>query len=199
MVSARAWRQRAAAKCLPSAARRGASGSVPDPGRIAVVIERLRRRGDFRAAAGGAKSASSAFVLQARCRGDHGTVRVGYTVTRRVGGAVERNRIRRRLREVVRLSGAGGAMAPGHDYVLIGRRAALAASFTEMTQALHAALAQIHTRLQGQNARSERPGTGSTHSEALHASGAKSPAVGRRHQRRSTPAKPMEAPREGAE
>jgi ribonuclease P protein component len=197
MVSARAWRQRAAAKYSRSAARKGASGSVPDPGRIAVVIERLRRRGDFRAAAGGAKSASRAFVLQARGRGDRGTVRVGYTVTRQVGGAVERNRIRRRLREVVRLSAAGGAMSPGHDYVLIGRRAALTAPFTEMTQALHAALAQIHSRLQGQNARPERLGTGSTHSEALHAPGAQSPSAGRRNQGRSRPAKPMESPSQG--
>jgi hypothetical protein len=90
-------------------------------------------------------------------------------------------------------------MAPGHDYVLIGRRAALAAPFTEMTQALHAALAQIHARLQGQKVSSERPGTGSTHSEALHASGVQSPAAGRRNHRRSKPAKPTEAPREGAE
>jgi ribonuclease P protein component len=197
MVSARAWRRKAAAKCSPSAARRDANGSVPDPGRIAVVIDRLRRRGDFRAVAGGPKSASPAFVLQARWRGDHGTVRVGYTVTRQAGGAVERNRIRRRLREVVRLSAAGGTMSPGHDYVLIGRRAALAAPFTEMTQALDAALAQIHTRLQGQNARPERSGTGSTHSEALHASGAQLPSTGRRNQRRSKPAKPMESPSQG--
>jgi len=172
----------------------GASGSVPDPGRIGVVIERLRRRGDFRAAASGERSASRAFVLQARCRGDQGAVRVGFTVTRQVGGAVERNRIRRRLREVVRFSAAGGAMQPGHDYVLIGRRAALAAPFTEMTQALYSALIQIHTRLRGQNTGPERRGTGSTHAEALHPAGARSRSG---KQGRSKPNEPMEPPSQG--
>jgi len=121
-------------------------------------------------------------------------VRVGFTVTRQVGGAVERNRIRRRLREAVRLSAAGDAMRPGHDYVLVGRRAALAAPFTEMAQTLQAALTQIHTRLQGQNANAERRGTGSTHSEALHAAGPRSPS---RKQGRSKPNKAMEPPPQG--
>jgi ribonuclease P protein component len=194
MASVRVWRQKVAAECSPIAARMGASGSVPDPGRIAVVVERLRRRGDFRAAASGVRSANRAFVLQARCRGDQGAVRVGFTVTRQTGGAVERNRIRRRLREAVRLSAAGGIMRPGHDYVLIGRRAALAAPFTEMTRALNSALAQIHTRLHGQNGRPERRGTGSTHSEALHATGPRSSSGS---QGRSKPTKPMGSPSRG--
>lgn len=170
-----------------------ASGSVPDPGRTTVVIERLRRRGDFRAAAGGVRSASRAFVLQARCRGDQGAVRVGFTVTRQVGGAVERNRIRRRLREVVRLSATGSAMCPGHDYVLIGRRAALAAPFAEMTHALYAALAHIHSRLQDQNANPQH-GTGSAHPEALHGANPWAPATGRYKQGRSKPRKPTGSP-----
>ena len=179
MASAPEWRPRAAAKCSPSAVCMGASGSVPDPRRSAVVIERLRRRSDYRAAASGVRCANRAFVLQARYRGDLGAVRVGFTVTRQAGGAVERNRIRRRLREAVRLSAAGGAMCPGHDYVLIGRRAALAAPFAEMTRSLQAALTQIHSRLQGRNAHPERRGTGSTHSEALHADGSRPPSTGR--------------------
>src|SRR5579863_4218519 len=174
----------AAVRCSPIAARMGASGSVPDRGSIAVVIERLRRRGDFRAAANGARSANRAFVLQARYRGDQGAVRVGFTVTRQMGGAVERNRIRRRLREAVRLSAAGGAMCPGHDYVLIGRRPALAATFTEMTQALHAALTRAHTQLQGEKTQPGSGGTGSTGSEALHGSGPRTSSKRRGHQGR---------------
>ena len=54
-------------------------------------------------------------------------MRVGFTVSRQVGNAVERNRVRRRLREMVRLATAGSLHA-GHDYVLIGRRAALEAA-----------------------------------------------------------------------
>ncbi len=87
-------------------------------------MERLRQRADFLAAAAGAKAPTPTFVLQMRPRREDGPVRVGFTVSKKVGNAVERNRIRRRLREVVRLS-PPSHMRPGHDYVLIGRRAAL--------------------------------------------------------------------------
>ena len=69
-------------------------------------MERLKQRADFLAAAKGSKVAASAFVLQARKRTDDGPVRFGFTVSRKVGNAVERNRVRRRLREIVRLSDA---------------------------------------------------------------------------------------------
>ena len=119
-------------------------------------MERLTRRTDFRAAADGMRASGSAFVVQARARADGGPVRIGFTVSRQVGNAVERNRVRRRLREIVRLSaggaGAAGAegadvgagMHGGHDYVLIGRRAALAAPFGDMKRELDAALRRIH-------------------------------------------------------
>ena len=94
-------------------------------------MERLRKRADFVAAAGGIKVPVANFVLQARDRNDRGPVRVGFTVSRKVGNAVERNRVRRRLREVVRLN-SGDALRAGHDYVLIGRRAALSAPFAEL-------------------------------------------------------------------
>ena len=88
------------------------------------MIERLKKRRDFLAAAKGSKAARRAFVLEARKRGDDGPPRFGFTVTKRTAKkAVERNRIRRRLREAARLA-AENAPA-GHDYVLVGRRAAL--------------------------------------------------------------------------
>ena len=43
-------------------------------------------------------------MLQARKRSDEGPARFGFTVSKKVGNAVERNRVRRRLREIVRLS-----------------------------------------------------------------------------------------------
>jgi ribonuclease P protein component len=87
-------------------------------------------------------------------------VRIGFTVSRQVGNAVERNRVRRRLREMVRLS-QGGGMHDGHDYVLIGRRAALAAPFGQMRQELDAALGRIHDP--------ERPQTtGGARDRSLH-------------------------------
>jgi ribonuclease P protein component len=109
-------------------------------------MERLKRRTDFRSAAKGLRAPGSAFVLQARQRVDESGasgIRVGFTVSRQVGNAVERNRVRRRLREIVRLA-AAGSLRDGHDYVLIGRRAALEAPFGDMMRELDAALRRIH-------------------------------------------------------
>jgi ribonuclease P protein component len=107
-------------------------------------MERLKRRADFLAAATGAKSPAGPFVLQARARDDdgRGPARVGFTVTKKTGNAVERNRIRRRLRELVRLSAS--PMRAGHDYVLIGRRGALNAPFEKMTDDFTRALKRLH-------------------------------------------------------
>jgi ribonuclease P protein component len=106
-------------------------------------MERLRRRTDFRAAAA-MQARGRSLVLQARQRPDQGGVRLGFTVSRQVGNAVERNRVRRRLRELVRLA-AAGSLHPGHDYVLIGRRAALNSPFGDMMKELTAALRRIHS------------------------------------------------------
>src|SRR5205085_11389032 len=100
----------------------------------------LRRRADFLAAASGAKVPTTAFVLQMRARGDEGAVRVGFTVSRKVGTAVERNRVRRRLREIVRRS---GGLSAGHDYVLVGRRAALSLPFDRMANDFEGALRRV--------------------------------------------------------
>ena len=117
-------------------------------------MERLKRRTDFRAAAQAASVPAGAFVLQARPRGDQGPVRVGFTVSRQVGNAVERNRVRRRLREMVRLAPAA-TLCAGHDYVLIGRRTALAASFAEMVRQFDAALRRIHAAAASRQQRAE--------------------------------------------
>ena len=108
-------------------------------------MERLKRRADFLAAATGSRVPAGPFMLQARARDDQGPVRVGFTVTRKAGNAVERNRIRRRLRELVRLAD-GDAMQAGHDYVLIGRRAALSAPFGRMGDELARALKRAHAQ-----------------------------------------------------
>jgi ribonuclease P protein component len=118
---------------------------VPDACRKAagvVAMERLRQRADFLAAATGVKMPTAAFVLQARKRDDSGSVRVGFTVSRKVGTAVERNRVRRRLKEIVRLSAATG-LPCGHDYVLVGRRAALALPFEQITEDFKRALRRL--------------------------------------------------------
>jgi ribonuclease P protein component len=106
-------------------------------------MQRLRQRADFLAAGKGARAPASGFVLQARKRPEDGPVRVGFTVSKKVGNAVERNRVRRRLREVVRLA-PRAPMQPGHDYVLIGRRAALEMPFERLADDFARALGRVH-------------------------------------------------------
>lgn len=105
-------------------------------------MDRLRQRADFLAVADGARANSPAFVLQGRPRGDNGPIRVGFTVTKKNGTATERNRIRRRLRELVNRLGVI-SMRPHHDYVLIGRRDALTRDFAAMLEDLRSALHRL--------------------------------------------------------
>ncbi len=64
-------------------------------------------------------------------------------MTKKVGGAVERNRIKRRLREAVRVA-PDLEMQPTHDYVIVARRAALEAPFATLTSGLVAAVTKLH-------------------------------------------------------
>jgi len=122
-------------------------------------MDRLRQRADFLAVADGARVGSTAFVLQSRCRDDLGPIRIGFTVTRKNGTATERNRIRRRLRELVkRLDDDVMAMRPHHDYVLVGRRDALTRNFATMLDDLRTALNRIARQApKGRSAKPAKP------------------------------------------
>ena len=104
--------------------------------RTQPVIGRLTKRSEFLAARGGERRRGPYFVLEILDRGRRDEPpRVGYTVTKRQGNAVERNRIRRRLKEAVRRI-AGFDMRPGHDYVVVARRDTLDAPFEALAQSL---------------------------------------------------------------
>ena len=90
--------------------------------------ERLKKRAEFLAVRRGAKSRGPLFLLEVLERGDTGLPRFGITVTKKIGNSVERNRIRRRVREAIRTYAAGD-MLTGRDYVIVGRREILSAPF----------------------------------------------------------------------
>ncbi len=112
-------------------------------------ISRLRRRADFQRAARGQRARMDAFALQANLRPsapDRLGARVGFTVTKKLGGAVVRNRIRRRLKEALRLSSELEAR-PDHDYVMMAQREALKQRFDQLQADLTRAFFLVHARL----------------------------------------------------
>ena len=115
-------------------------------------LERLRKRRDFLLAARGRKWTTPGFVLQARRRRDDENVsptdiiRIGYTASKKVGGAVHRNRAKRRLRALAEPDMAALGR-PGWDYVLIARAGETASrAFTNLQDDLRAAVERIHQR-----------------------------------------------------
>ena len=103
----------------------------------------LNKRSDFLAANNGKRTASGGLVLLVRDRQDStAQIRVGYTVTKKVGNAVIRNRVKRRFRELARelLPEAGVA---GADHVIIGRNSAVERDFAKLRSDLAKALAKV--------------------------------------------------------
>ena len=101
---------------------------------------RLKRRAEFlRVAAKGRKAPVHGLVLQALPRDDDGPARLGFTVTRKVGNAVIRNRTRRRLKEAARLWLAAHPVT-GVDLVLIGRDVTRRRAFADLMDDFRRAL-----------------------------------------------------------
>ena len=113
-----------------------------------TVIGRLQNRNEFLHVRGGARCNTPSLLLQARAREDasqngENVARFGFTATKALGGAVVRNRARRRLKEAVRLVAPAHA-TKGYDYVLIARAGTLQRPFTALTEDLTRALAKVH-------------------------------------------------------
>lgn len=109
-------------------------------------IGRLKRRADFLRAAKGKRCHMGAMTVQAAPAKEPG-VRIGFTLTRKVGNAVVRNRARRRLKEAVRLS-PDLPVAADHDYVVIGRIEAVRLPFEALKRDLARAIRGVRERRQ---------------------------------------------------
>ena len=115
---------------------------MPAPTRdpISGKPEHLKKRAEFlRIAATGKKAAVGGVVLQAMARADTRPVRLGFTVTKKVGNAVVRNRTRRRLKEAARLLLAQHPLV-GLDLVLIGRDSTRKRNFITLQNDIRRAL-----------------------------------------------------------
>ena len=106
-----------------------------------MTLSVIRRRADFLAANRGLRVARPGFVLLARPNGGLDK-RFGVTVTKKIGNAVVRNRMKRRFRALVRDIFPAFALA-GADHVLIGRSSGIERDFATLAAELKRALAKL--------------------------------------------------------
>lgn len=107
-------------------------------------MERLTKRSEFVTLTKlGSRWVTPSFIVQMFQRNPDGTFRYGITASRKIGGAVQRNRAKRRLRALVReiLPKVG---KPGTDYVLIARQEALKRDFALMVKDIQWAVENLH-------------------------------------------------------
>jgi ribonuclease P protein component len=118
-------------------------GAEQPPGARPQEAQRLvtiRKRADFLAANRGRRTSTPGFVLLVRDRKDSDpAIRVGFTVTKKIGGAVVRNRMKRRFRALAREIMPVKGM-PGSDHVMIGRAAGIERDYGLLKSELAGAL-----------------------------------------------------------
>jgi len=127
----------------PSVSRVSSAGSVP----ARVSRHRLRKHADFEQVYRRGRRLFSAHMTVFFLQRDRGPARVGFTVPRALGPAVERNRMRRRMREAARLnlSAAGEAV----DVVIHPKKSALTAEFAGLCQEMARAFEKIKSQVAG--------------------------------------------------
>lgn len=112
---------------------------------IYITMETIKDRASFvRMNASASRFVVSNFILQMQENAAlaEGSIRIGYTVTKKLGNAVVRNRIKRRLREAARKTVPTHAK-PQRDYVFIARHKALGCDFAELVRDMEFALTRI--------------------------------------------------------
>jgi ribonuclease P protein component len=121
-------------------------GSVTQPGTPPFCFTTLKNRADFKAASAGFRFSASGFtMLRKPGAGQPGQVRIGLTVTRKVGNAVVRNRIRRRLRAAIRAF-SKRFEGPAMDLVVLARGALLQMPFEAIQADLARAIAVLSAK-----------------------------------------------------
>ena len=115
-------------------------------------LQKLTKRAEFLFVRAGVRSGRGVVLVEARRRAEDGPIRVGFTASKKVGGAVERNRAKRRLREAARqlLSEHGVA---GADYVLVARQSTPGAPWPALLDDLKSALIRLRADLEAGAAR----------------------------------------------
>jgi len=123
-----------------------------------MALSTLKKRAEFLRVRSGRRWSTPAFVLEARVRSDaapsEAEARFGFTVSKKIGGAVMRNRVRRRLRALVAAL-EPARVRPGYDYVLIARPGAIARTYRDLKADLEQALKGVHQRQPGR--RGQKP------------------------------------------
>ncbi|HVI34498.1 ribonuclease P protein component [Phenylobacterium sp.] len=125
-------------------------------------IERLKKRSEFLACAKAPSCAKGAVLVQALPReDDRPLVRAGFTATKRIGGAVQRNRAKRRMREAARLLLPEFAR-PGFDYVFIARGGVTTREWPRLLDDVKSALIRLAADRERPDVKAPRPAAPTT-------------------------------------
>lgn len=120
-----------------------------------LPLQKLTKRAEFLFVRAGKRAGRGVVLVEARRRADTGPMRVGFTASKKVGGAVTRNRAKRRLREAARQLLPEHGL-PGADYVLVARQSTPDAPWPALLDDLKSALIRLRADLEAGATRADR-------------------------------------------